>query len=315
MAYPDKTVKAARLFYTDTYELPLPSGHKFPIEKYRMLREMLDGDGDFSLHPAPLADVATIERIHDPEYVRAFVEGTLGDSAMRRIGFPWSEGLVKRTLASVGSTLSATRQALDCRWGGTLAGGTHHAFRAEGSGFCIFNDIAVAIAWLRDEHGIERAAVVDLDVHQGDGTAQIFRDDENVLTLSVHCKNNFPFRKQKSRIDVELDAGIADGAYLNALAKVLPKVTEFRPEIIFYQSGVDGLAEDRLGKLALTLGGLCERDQHVIAMAEKSGIPLVITLGGGYAEPIRLTAEAHANTFRTARAFFSRHDENDESKR
>jgi acetoin utilization deacetylase AcuC-like enzyme len=311
MAYPDKTVKAARLFYTDTYDLPLPHGHKFPIEKYRMLREMLAADGDFSLYPAPLADLATIERIHDPEYVRAFVAGTLGDSAMRRIGFPWSEGLVKRTLASVGSTLSATREALASRWGGTLAGGTHHAFRAEGSGFCVFNDIAVAIAWLRAEHGVQRAAVVDLDVHQGDGTAQIFSDDENVLTLSIHCKNNFPLRKQKSRIDVELDAGISDVAYLNALADVLPEVVEFRPEIIFYQSGVDGLAEDRLGKLELTLAGLRERDQHVMAMAEQSGAPLVITLGGGYAAPIRLTAEAHANTFRTARELFSRNDESE----
>jgi acetoin utilization deacetylase AcuC-like enzyme len=310
MAYPDKTVKAARLFYTDTYELPLPPGHRFPIEKYRMLREMLEADGDFSLYPAPLADLATIERIHDPDYVRAFVAGTLGDAVMRRIGFPWSEGLVKRTLASVGSTLAATQQALDCRWGGTLAGGTHHAFRAEGSGFCVFNDIAVAIAWLRAERGISRAAVVDLDVHQGDGTAQIFSDDENVLTLSVHCKNNFPLRKQKSRIDVELDAGISDVAYLNALADVLPEVVEFRPEIIFYQSGVDGLAEDRLGKLELTLAGLRERDRRVMTMAEKSGAPLVITLGGGYAEPIRLTAEAHANTFRTAREFLSPRDEN-----
>ena len=312
MAYPDKTVNAARLFYTDTYELPLPPGHRFPIEKYRILREMLEADGGFSLHPAPLADVATIERIHDPEYVHAFVAGTLGDAAMRRIGFPWSEGLVKRTLASVGSTLSATREALDCRWGGTLAGGTHHAFRAEGSGFCVFNDIAIAITWLRAERGIHRAAVVDLDVHQGDGTAQIFSDDENVLTLSVHCKNNFPLRKQKSCIDVELDAGIADDAYLNALAEVLPKVIDFRPEIIFYQSGVDGLAEDRLGKLALTLPGLRKRDQQVMAVAQESGVPLVITLGGGYAEPIRLTAEAHANTFRTAREFFSRHDQNNE---
>jgi acetoin utilization deacetylase AcuC-like enzyme len=294
-----------RLFYTDHYDLPLPAGHRFPIEKYRLLRERLEADGGFTLEPAPMAGTATIELAHDPEYVRAFVEGRLGESAIRRIGFPWSEGLVKRTLASVGSTLAATREALGCGWGGTLAGGTHHAFRGEGSGFCVFNDIAVAIAWLRAERGIRRAAVVDLDVHQGDGTAEIFRDDADVLTLSVHCKNNFPLRKQQSRIDVELDAGTGDDAYLIKLAEVLPKVLEFRPEIIFYQSGVDGLAEDRLGKLSLSLSGLRERDRQVMKLAGASGVPLVITLGGGYAEPIRLTAEAHANTFRVAREFFA----------
>ncbi len=302
MPYPEKTVIAPRLFYTDHYELPLPAGHRFPIEKYRLVREMLTADGFFILEPAPMAEIATVELVHDSAYVRAFVEGTLSEAAIRRIGFPWSEGLVKRTLASVGSTLAATREALDCGWGGTLAGGTHHAFRAEGSGFCVFNDIAVAIAWLRAQRIVQSAAVVDLDVHQGDGTAEIFRDDPDVLTLSVHCKNNFPLRKQKSRIDVELDAGVDDGIYLQHLEEVLRQVLAFQPEIIFYQSGVDGLAEDKLGKLSLTHAGLLERDRQVMRLAAQSRVPLVITLGGGYAEPIRLTAEAHANTFRTGRA-------------
>ena len=289
-----------RLFYTDHYELPLPPGHRFPIEKYCLLRELLEADGNFTLEPAPLADVAAIERTHDPAYVRAFVEGRLDAAAMRRIGFPWSEGLVKRTLASVGSTLAATQEALALGWSGTLAGGTHHAFRAEGSGFCVFNDIAVAIHQFRAQRAIRRAAVVDLDVHQGDGTAEIFRHDEDVLTLSIHCKENFPLRKQQSRIDVELEAGIGDKIYLSELARVLPQVQAFRPEILFYQSGVDGLAEDRLGKLELTLDGLRERDRQVMQLAQAANVPLVVTLGGGYADPIRLTAEAHANTFRTA---------------
>jgi acetoin utilization deacetylase AcuC-like enzyme len=301
MAYPDTTVRLPRLFYTDHYVLPLPPGHRFPIEKYRLLRELLQADGGFVLEAAPLAPVTVIERTHDPEYVRAFVQGTLGDAAMRRIGFPWSEGLVRRTLASVGGTLSATQEALTCGWSGTLAGGTHHAFRAEGSGFCVFNDIAVAIAWLRVERGVRRVAVVDLDVHQGDGTAEIFRDDPDVLTLSVHCRNNFPLRKQKSRIDVEMDAGVEDAAYLQRLNEGLPMVLQFKPEIIFYQSGVDGLAEDRLGKLALTQAGLENRDRQVMEMAQAANVPLVITLGGGYAEPIRRTVEAHANTYRMAR--------------
>lgn len=302
-------MRTPRLFYTDHYQLPLPPGHRFPIEKYRMLRELLEADGTFTLEPAPMADIATIELAHDPEYVRAFVEGKLSEQAIRRIGFPWSQGLVKRTLASVGSTIAATREALSRGWGGTLAGGTHHAFRAEGSGFCVFNDIGVAIAWLRGEREIRRAAVVDLDVHQGDGTAEIFREDADVLTLSVHCKNNFPLRKQQSRIDVELDAGTGDEAYLARLAETLPRVLEFQPEIIFYQSGVDGLAEDRLGKLALTLSGLQARDREVMKVAKASGVPLVITLGGGYAQPIELTALAHANTFRTAREILEREEE------
>lgn len=304
MPYPDQAVSSPRLFYTDHYELPLPPGHRFPIEKYRLLRDLLEADA-FALEPAPLADVAAIERAHDPAYVRAFLAGQLDAAAMRRIGFPWSEGLVKRTLASVGSTLAATREALHQGWSGTLAGGTHHAFRAEGSGYCVFNDIAVAILSLRDQKILQRAAVIDLDVHQGDGTAEIFRDDENVLTLSIHCKNNFPLRKQKSTIDVELDAGNGDNAYLAQLAETLPKVQSFHPEVIFYQSGVDGLAEDRLGKLSLTHHGLMARDRQVMHLAREARVPFVITLGGGYAEPIHLTAEAHANTFRVARQIFA----------
>ncbi len=309
MPYSVSTVRAPRLFYTDRYELPLPEGHRFPIEKYRLLRELLEADGGFTFEPAPLADISTIELVHDPQYVRAFVEGRLSEVAIRRIGFPWSEGLVKRTLASVGGTLAATQEAQQHGWGGTLAGGTHHAFRSEGSGFCVFNDIAVAIAWLRAERGMCRAAVVDLDVHQGDGTSAIFRNDEHVLTLSIHCKNNFPLRKQQSTIDLELEAGTGDDAYLVALAGVLPRIVEFRPEIIFYQSGVDGLAEDRLGKLALTEAGLIERDRRVMKLADANAIPLVVTLGGGYAQPIHLTVGAHANTFRAAREFLDRDDE------
>jgi acetoin utilization deacetylase AcuC-like enzyme len=289
---------ARRLFYTDPYLLPLPAGHKFPIEKYRMLRESLVRAGGFEFELAPLADRETIELVHDAEYVDAFLRGTLSASAMRRIGFPWSEGLVKRTLASVGGTLAAAGDALETGWGGTLAGGTHHAFAAEGSGFCVFNDIAVAIASLRGQRKIARAAVVDLDVHQGDGTAHIFREDPAVLTVSVHCKNNFPLRKQVSKIDVELAAETGDEEYLEILESLLPRVEQFGPEIVFYQSGVDGLKSDRLGHLALTHAGLRERDRMVMRTIRR---PLVITLGGGYSEPIALTAEAHAQTFLAAR--------------
>jgi len=292
------------LFYTDQYTLPLPEGHRFPISKYRLTRELLEAEGRFRFEPAPLADRETIELAHDPEYVTAFLDGSLSAQAMRRIGFPWSEALVMRTLASVGGTLAAAREALATGWGGSLAGGTHHAFRSEGSGYCVFNDIAVAIEWLRRSGKIKRAAVVDLDVHQGDGTAQIFQNEHEVLTLSVHCEVNFPFRKQQSVIDVALAEGIGDEEYLRVLEQVLPRVAEFAPEAVFYQAGVDPLYSDALGKLRLTHEGLMARDRMVMTAVKGIGVPLVITMGGGYSKPIELTAQAHANTYRTADAVF-----------
>ena len=306
-----------------------------------MLRELLQRDGLFSLEPAPLAELATIGLVHEAQYVDAFMNGRLNHETMRRIGFPWSEGLVRRTLASVGATLAATREALTTGWGGTLAGGTHHAFAGAGSGFCVFNDIAVAARWAQSETPLfrlrpeqvpasvypnatagetpsghpggrrgypdgwgdrrTRVAVIDLDVHQGDGTADIFRGDASVLTLSVHCKANFPLRKQQSSIDVELEAGAGDQEYLGALEAVLPRVWAFRPDIVFYQAGVDGLASDRLGRLRMSHAGLMERDRMVMGGVRA---PFVITLGGGYSEPIQLTAKAHANTFRVAAEMF-----------
>jgi len=294
-----------RLFYCDHYEIPLPPGHKFPISKYGLIRGLLASDGFFQFECAPMADPEVIQLAHDPGYVQQFLNGTLPESVVRRIGFPWSEGLVQRTLASVGGTLGATRDALARGWGGNLAGGTHHAFSSEGSGFCVFNDIAIAVRWARSERNIARAAILDLDVHQGDGTAQIFQDDPTVLTVSFHARSNFPFRKQQSKIDVDLEDSTGDREYLDALDMVLPQVFAFEPDILFYQSGVDGLASDTLGRLALTHAGLRERDRRVMAAAHAHGVPFVVTLGGGYSKPIQLTAEAHANTFRTASEIFS----------
>ncbi len=301
---PDGTIfevcLAPILYYTDHHHFPLPEGHRFPVAKYRLIRELLDPTGLFELRPAPLADPSQVELAHDTDYVRRFVEGTLPPEMMRRIGFPWSEGLVRRTLASVGATLAASEQALMTGFGGTLAGGTHHAFRGEGSGYCVFNDIAVALESLRREGKASRFAVVDLDVHQGDGTAQIFENDPDVLTLSMHGGKNFPFRKQRSRIDVELEDGTGDELYLEKLARALPRVEEFGADFVFYQSGVDPLDSDRLGRLSLTMTGLRERDRMVFEMVRRGGSPVVVTLGGGYSEPISRTAEAHAQTFRTA---------------
>jgi acetoin utilization deacetylase AcuC-like enzyme len=293
-----------RLFYCDHHEFPLPAGHKFPAGKYRILRELLARDGRYCLEPAPPAPVEAITRVHDPGYVRGFLDGTLAPERIRRIGFPWSEGLVRRTLASVGGTLAAAADALSEGFGGNLAGGTHHAFRDCGAGFCVFNDIAVAILALRVERGVLRAAVVDLDVHQGDGTAELFDGDPNVLTISLHARKNFPFRKRRSKIDVDLPDGTPDAEYVHALSRVLPRAVEFEPEVVFYQAGVDALATDRLGRLALTSDGLRRRDALVMEACRGNGIPLVVTLGGGYSEPVELTAEAHANTFRTAVTVF-----------
>lgn len=288
------------LFYTDHYTLPLPEGHRFPKDKYRLLRDALERDSRFRFHAAPMAAPEVISRAHDRAYVKAFCEGTLDSAAMRRIGFPWSQGLVDRTLASVGSTLSAASAARANGFGGTLAGGTHHAFRAEGSGYCVFNDIVVAIHLARGEGWARRAAVIDLDVHQGDGTAAMFEGDSDVLTVSLHGKNNFPFHKQRSVIDVELNDGTGDAEYLNRVTEVLEQAGEFGADVVFYQSGVDALASDKLGKLALTPEGMAARDRMVFEWVKRLGVPVVVTMGGGYSDPIALTVAAHAATYRTA---------------
>ncbi len=289
-----------RLFYCDQHHFPLPDGHKFPLSKYRMLREKLTADGRFTFYPAELATREDISRIHEAAFVEQFLTGTLSPAAMRRIGFPPSPQLVTRTLASVGGTLGATQAALETGFGGTLAGGTHHAYRHEGSGFCVFNDLAISIAWARAKRGIRKATIIDLDVHQGDGTASIFAGDENTFTLSLHGEKNFPFRKQVSKLDVPLPDATDDNTYLNALKPALQQALEFRPDILFFQAGVDALASDRLGRLSLTPEGMARRDALVIREVQKSKTPLAIALGGGYSEPIELTVAAHARTFLTA---------------
>jgi acetoin utilization deacetylase AcuC-like enzyme len=301
-----KSAFRPRLFSTDKYRITLPAGHKFPVQKYGLLRALLENEGLFQFEPASLVDSPTVSLAHDSDYVAQFREGLLPPAAMRRIGLPWSPALVQRAFASVGGTVSAALEAMKNGWGATLGGGTHHALRAEGAGFCVFNDIAVAIQHLRNRNLIRRAAVIDLDVHQGDGTAEIFENDPDVFTLSIHCDNNFPFRKKTSRLDVALPDRVADQAYLRQLEEVLPAIFAFRPDIVFYQSGVDPLASDVLGRLSLTHTGLIARDRTVMHAARSYGAPFVLTSGGGYSRPIELSAEAHANTYRTALQLFAR---------
>jgi acetoin utilization deacetylase AcuC-like enzyme len=294
-----------RIFSTDQYQITLPEGHKFPVSKYGILRDLIEKEGLFQLEQAAPADADIVALAHEPAYVTGFMEGSLPPSAIRRIGLPWSQVLVQRAFASVGGTISASLQALEHGWGATLGGGTHHAFRSEGAGFCVFNDIAVAIQFLRHRGLVRRAAVIDLDVHQGDGTAEIFKDDPDVFTLSMHGESNFPFRKKQSRLDVALLDGVEDEEYLRRLDGSLPAAFGSRPDIVFYQSGVDPLASDSLGRLSLTPQGLIERDRMVFRTARRFGAPFVLTSGGGYSRPIELSAHAHASTYRTAWHMFS----------
>jgi acetoin utilization deacetylase AcuC-like enzyme len=273
--------------------------------KYRLLREALLVSGVLQaneLVPAEPVDVQALLRVHTPRWVRAVLEDRLTESEERRLGFPWSPELVMRSRAAVGGTCAAAARALTEGIGGNLAGGTHHAFPDHGEGYCVFNDIAVSIRMLQAEGCIRRALVVDLDVHQGNGTAAVFDEDPHVFTFSMHGERNFPFRKQRSSLDIGLPDGVGDDVYLDVLARHLPRVLEAaRPDIVYYQAGVDPLAEDTLGRLSLTHTGLEARDTFVLEAARRSGIPVVVTLGGGYARPLEATVRAHIGTYRAAR--------------
>lgn len=287
-----------RLVYTENVvELALPPGHRFPIAKYDMLVEALEARYAEHLFLAAPASREDLELAHDPLYVDAVVRGTLDEGRIRRLGFPWSESLVRRTFRSVGGTLAALAWALETGSAGHLAGGTHHAFRDRGEGFCTFNDLAVAVYVARRDHGVRRVAIVDLDVHQGNGTASIFAGDDDVFTLSLHGGRNYPFHKERSSLDVELHDGCDDGAYLAALVPALEAVAAFRPDLVLYQAGVDVLEGDRLGRLRVTLEGLAQRDRLVFSLVRRLGVPVVVTLGGGYHREIGRTVAAHRQVF------------------
>ncbi len=293
-----------RFYFPDTPELPLPQGHRFPRSKYRLLKEKLERDGVLegaTLVASPSADDDHILRAHDAAYVAAVANGDLARDAQRLIGLPWSEVLALRARVVVGGALAAAREALATGLSGQLAGGTHHAHRDFGSGFCVFNDLAVTALALIAERRLDRIAIVDLDVHQGDGNAAILAGNAAVLVASVHGERNFPFAKMTSDIDVGLADGTGDDDYLAALMPVLEQVAAFRPELILYLSGADPLVSDTLGRLSLSFAGMIARDRAVFALARRLGVPVSIAIGGGYADPISDTVEAYANTFRAAR--------------
>jgi acetoin utilization deacetylase AcuC-like enzyme len=289
------------LYYADQFVLPLPPGHRFPMAKYARLRERVAAIAPDRMREPPAATDAELVRAHDPDYLAAVASGTLDERAMRRIGFPWSPAMVERSRRSAGATIAACRSALEHGFGVNLAGGTHHAHRHFGEGFCVFNDAAVAARAMQAEGLARRVLVVDLDVHQGDGTAAIVGDDPTIHTLSIHGRNNFPFRKRSSRQDVELDDGIGDAAYLAALRVAFPlAVQASRPDLAIYLAGADPYVGDRLGRLALSKDGLASRDAYVLDTLRAAGVPVAIAMAGGYAEDIEDIVDIHFATVRLA---------------
>ncbi len=297
-------------YYADEITLPLPEGHRFPAEKYPRLRQRL-----ISRYPAEAlrlifaapASAEQIQRVHTVDYYQRVVQGSLSQQEMRRIGLPWSQNLVERALRSTGGSIAAAHAALAEGLAINLGGGTHHAFADHGEGYCVFNDLAVAARELQAVHRIARILILDCDVHQGNGTAAIFRDDPDVFTCSIHGEKNFPFHKEQSDLDIPLPFGTQDEAYLHALRLGLQQVDErFQPEVVFFIAGADAYVHDRYGKLALSKLGLAQRDKMVFEWCHQHGYPVLVVLGGGYAKHVEDVVDIHAATVDIALGFFER---------
>ena len=299
-----------KIFYTDQYVLPLPPWHRFPMEKYRLLRERVQAEGlagKDGLQLPPAATDEEILRAHDRGYLQRVVSGELAAEEQRRIGFPWSPQMVERSRRSSGATLAAARAALEEGVGVNLAGGTHHAFRDRGEGYCVFNDSAIAALTLQAEGRVRRVVILDCDVHQGNGTAAILAGDPTVFTFSIHAANNFPFDKEASDLDIELPDGTGDRDYLQALEKgVCHALSAAQADLAIYLAGADPFEGDRLGRLKLTKSGLAARDRMVFELCHASGVPVAVTMAGGYARRIEDCADIHFATVRTAAEFARR---------
>lgn len=288
------------MWSSEAFVLPLPPEHRFPMQKYRLLRELLVERGILdadAIAEAPAATDEQIERVHDPHYWRRVVAGELDSGEIRRLGFPWSAALVERSRRSAGATVAAARAALEDGFAANLAGGTHHAFRDHGEAFCLINDIAIAARALQAEGQVQQVLVVDLDVHQGNGTAAIFRDDPSVFTLSLHGERNYPAKKDKSDLDVALLDGCNDQTYLSALESALGEAqSRCAPQLVLYLAGADPWQHDRLGRLGLTREGLARRDRVVFERCRGWGVPVAVAMGGGYGDDPLAIAEIHAET-------------------
>ncbi|WP_449413091.1 histone deacetylase family protein [Pandoraea soli] len=293
-------------FYSDHFVLPLPPGHRFPMEKYARLRERVAGElPHVALAEALSADDVMLGRVHSPAYLARVSTGQLDPKEQRTIGFPWSPQMVERSRRSAGATVAACRAALTDGVAANLAGGTHHAYADRGEGFCVFNDAAVAARTMQAELGPgTRVAIIDLDVHQGNGTAAIFEHDPSVFTLSLHGEHNYPFHKARGDLDVALPDGCGDDDYLVALGHALTDLfAQFTPTLAIYLAGADPLANDRLGRLALTHDGLLARDRRVLTACAERGLPVAIAMAGGYGRDIEQTVAAHFATIRLAGQF------------
>ena len=293
-----------KVFYSDHFALPLPEGHRFPMVKYSLLCERVAAAGICAPGeirvPRPVSD-EEILRVHERTYLRRVVEGTLTQKEMRRIGFPWSERMVERSKRASGGTLDACRAALEDGFSANLAGGTHHAFADQGEGYCVLNDSAIAARAVRAEGLARRVVVLDTDVHQGNGTAAILRADPSVFTFSIHGAKNFPFRKEESDIDVALPDGADDAAFLDALADGLEEALEAsKAELAIYLAGADPYEDDRLGRLCVTKEGLAERDRLVLESCRDRGIPVAVTMAGGYARNVDDTVDIHFRSIQRA---------------
>jgi len=296
-----------KAFYSDHFVLPLPSGHRFPMQKYRLLRDGVRGTvPGIELQEAAGASDGVLALAHHPDYIDRVSRGVLSDSEQKAIGFPWSPQMVERSRRSAGATIAACRAAFAEGVALNLAGGTHHAHADHGEGFCVFNDAAVGARLMQAERRAQRVAIVDLDVHQGNGTASILAQDDSVFTLSLHGERNYPFRKACSDLDVALPDGTGDEAYLVALDEALDAMlARFRPQLFIYLAGADAHEGDRLGRLKLTLDGLAARDRRVFERARKLGIPVAVAMAGGYGKNIQDTVAVHLQTVRIASDYAS----------
>ena len=294
-----------RVWSSSRYTFPLPDGHRFPVAKYELLRRRVVEAGIVTaaeVHEPARVAVEDLRRVHTADYVERFAAGRLTRDEERRLGLPWSPALVERSFRAVGGTCEAARAALGGGVAMNLAGGTHHAFPDRGEGFCVFNDVAVAARLLQHEERVRRVAIVDLDVHQGNGTHAIFAGDADVFTFSMHGGRNYPFHKVPGSLDLELEDGTGDEAYLGLLAEALPRViARAAPDLVLYLAGADPHEGDRLGRLALTFDGLARRDAMVLSACRDAGIPVCVTIAGGYGRDLEDTVRVHVNTARVAR--------------
>lgn len=296
-----------RLFYSPYYYADIGEGHVFPIKKFELVRDKLLKEGSllaeeiFEPEPAKVEDVLLV---HTEDYVNRLINGELTAKEVRKLGLPWSKALVRRSFLATSGTVEAAKHALSSGIASNLAGGTHHSFPDRGEGFCVLNDVAVAIRVLRKENLAKRFLIVDLDVHQGNGTAFIFKDDETVFTFSMHGAKNYPLHKEVSNLDIELPDKTGDREYLETLEEALPRIFLHDPDIIFYLGGADPFEKDKLGRLALTIEGLMQRDETVLRFAREHHTPIVTVMSGGYALDINDTVEIHANTIRAVKKVF-----------